>query len=483
MRYYRHASLIQLLAVLVLFFMRTECAHANKILVGAAEVDITPPVGFRCGGSYQEVISTGVHDPLFAKALVVRQNNMAAAIVISDLLSVPPDLSRMARDQASEKTGIPPENIVIAATHNHGSPEYWGSLRDIAHSAAMQRHGHDPHETVDYQARLVNAWVEAISKADRMSQPATIGMVVAQQTGLAFNRRFHMQHGSVRFNPGVGNPAIVRPAGPVDTDLPFILFRSVDNQRTTIASLTTFAMHTAVHGGTEFSGDFPAVMQTELCKALGNRFVSLFAEGTAGDINHINVNSPNQTKGRPEVERIGKTLSATILDSLDDMKAVAAPDLAVVSHTAYAPFKSVGKARYAEAIHQLREQKTLRLPFLTVVAAWRDCHRYRYSLLHDSNKPLEVQAIRLDANTAIVTLPHEVFVELGLAIKATSPFRNTIVISLANDIDYYIPTRRAFEEGSYEVTTCPLEPGCGEILLQTAQAALKELKHRPTNTR
>ncbi len=119
------------------------------------------------------------------------------------------------------------------------------------------------------------------------------------------------------------------------------------------------------------------------------------------------------------------------------------------------------------------------MPFLTLVAAWRDCHRYRYSQQYsDGKKPLEIQAIRLDADTAIVTLPHEVFVEIGLAIKARSPFRNTIVISLANDIDYYLPTERAFAEGSYEVTTCPLDPGCGEILLTTAQSALLAVKRK-----
>ncbi len=203
----------------------------------------------------------------------------------------------MARDQASAKTGIPPENIVIAATHNHGSPEYWGSLRDVAHNAAIQRHGHDPHETVDYQAQLISAWVEAITKAHRTSQRAAIAIVVTQQSGVAFNRRFHMKNGRVRFNPGVGNPDIVRPAGPVDTDLPFILFRSGDNEREAIASLTSFAMHTAVHGGTEFSGDFPAVMQTELRKRFGDEYISLFAEGAAGDINHVNVIAPIKLRG------------------------------------------------------------------------------------------------------------------------------------------------------------------------------------------
>jgi len=45
-----------------------------------------------------------------------------------------------------------------------------------------------------------------------------------------------------------------------------------------------------------------------------------------------------------------------------------------------------------------------------------------------------------------------------------------------HDLDFYIPTRRAFEEGHYEPTTCPLQPGCGELLVQTAVNLLNELK-------
>jgi len=82
----------------------------------------------------------------------------------------------------------------------------------------------------------------------------------------------------------------------------------------------------------------------------------------------------------------------------------------------------------------------------------------------------------VDRDTAIVTLPHEIFVELGMAIKSGSPFRTTMVISLANDLDFYIPTRRAFEEGHYEPTACPLEPGCGEDLVHAALGLLRELK-------
>ena len=72
------------------------------------------------------MISTGLHDPLKAKALVLVQGEVKAALVVCDLLSVPEPLSTQARKQAGERTGIPFTNIIIAATHNHGSPEYWG---------------------------------------------------------------------------------------------------------------------------------------------------------------------------------------------------------------------------------------------------------------------------------------------------------------------------------------------------------------------
>jgi hypothetical protein len=75
-----------------------------------------------------------------------------------------------------------------------------------------------------------------------------------------------------------------------------------------------------------------------------------------------------------------------------------------------------------------------------------------------------------------VFLPHEIFVELGMTIKASSPFRTTIVVSLANDLDFYVPVRRAFEEGHYEPTTCPLKPGCGERLVAAAIDLLNDLK-------
>ena len=89
--------------------------------------------------------------------------------------------------------------------------------------------------------------------------------------------------------------------------------------------------------------------------------------------------------------------------------------------------------------------------------------------------PVEVNVITLGHDVAIVTLPGEVFVELGLAIKQGSPFRTTLVIELSNCVEtVYIPNRAAYAGGSYEVTNSAVQPGSGEMLVEAALSLLRE---------
>jgi hypothetical protein len=90
--------------------------------------------------------------------------------------------------------------------------------------------------------------------------------------------------------------------------------------------------------------------------------------------------------------------------------------------------------------------------------------------------PLEVQVIRLSDDVALVALPGEVFVDLGLAIKKQSPFKTTMVIELANDVPSYIPTKKAFAEGSYETVNSRVAPGGGEMMVEAAVRLLGQLK-------
>jgi neutral ceramidase len=91
----------------------------------------------------------------------------------------------------------------------------------------------------------------------------------------------------------------------------------------------------------------------------------------------------------------------------------------------------------------------------------------------------EVQVIGLGDKIAWVSLPGEIFVELGVAIKKASPFPQTIVAGLSNGSISYVPTRKAFTEGAYEVISARCEPGCGEALAEAAIRMLAKL-HRET---
>jgi hypothetical protein len=94
----------------------------------------------------------------------------------------------------------------------------------------------------------------------------------------------------------------------------------------------------------------------------------------------------------------------------------------------------------------------------------------------------EVQVIALGDKIAWVGLPGEIFVELGVAIKKASPFRQTIVVGLANGTVSYVPTRKAFSEGGYEVISARCDAGGGEMLAEAAIGLLASL-HRSGSAR
>ncbi len=91
---------------------------------------------------------------------------------------------------------------------------------------------------------------------------------------------------------------------------------------------------------------------------------------------------------------------------------------------------------------------------------------------HALGAPEEIQALRV-GETAIVGLPGEIFVEIGLEIKQRSPFPRTLVGELANDNPGYIPTPKAFEEGSYEVYTTPASPETAPSMIESALQLLE----------
>lgn len=450
------------------FGLAVSAASAADLSVGAAAVDITPPVPYRMEGYFSERLSTGIHDPLWAKALVIRQGKEQLALVFCDLAMVSASVTTPARRMAEKQTGIPADHILIAATHSHTGPLFTCALRDYMHQQAVAKHGSDPYEKIDYPAELARKLAQAVADAQKALQPANLYAGLAQQQGLSFNRRFHMKNGSVQCNPGRLNPNIVRPAGPIDPDVGILLARRAADQQA-LAGLTVFALHLDTTGGTLYSADYPYYLEQSLRKSLGPGFVSMFGNGTCGDINHFDVKSRDTLK----TQHIGETLAATVKAKLPELKPLDRPRLGARCQTVSLPLRQYTAAEIAWAKETMHKLGTKQAPAMDQVRA--------YEIMNfvgggPGPLPALVQAFRLSDDVAVVGLPGEVFVDLGLAIKKASPFRVTMVVELSQDCPDYVPTRKAFTEGSYETLCSWIVPGGGEKLVDAAVGLLKELK-------
>ncbi len=441
-------------------------AQGAPFELGLAEIDITPPVGYRLDGNFSERLASGRRDPLKAKALVFRQGAVRAAMVVTDLLGMPRSMSDDVRQAAAERTGIPAANIAITATHTHTGPMFAGQRARVFSEQAAAKLGKDPLAEVRYPETLTARLVDVLVEAAAQVSPATMTFTQAREDRVSFNRRFHMKDGTVRFNPGVRNPDIVRAAGPIDPDLPFLLFSKQDKP---VGSLAVFALHLDTTGGTEYSADYPGHLADELRREFGADFLSVFGTGTCGDINHIDVTGER----RYAAPLIGRQLALTLL-STRSRQPLTAPSLNVLSTRLSLPLRRVTTEQAASARARLNDVGRTGVPFLTQVEIVTTLDLAERGPALDA----EVQVIRLHPEVAVVLLPGEVFVELGLAIKRASPFRHTLVVELSNDNPAYVPTEKAFREGSYEIVNSRIEPGGGEQLVEAAVDLLTRLAAR-----
>ena len=445
---------------------RRPVSRSAQLTAGLAVADITPPIGYRMSGYFSERLSTGTSNPLHAKAIVLRQGDATAAMVFCDIIGLSLEVSSRARSKASERTGIPAENILIAATHSHTGPLYFGALRKHFHDMAVAQHGNDPCEKINYAEELIEKLAGVIAQADAAAKPVRPAAGLAQQRGLSFNRRFHMKDGTVRFNPGVLNPDIVRAAGPIDPEIGMVFFQEADG--VPAAAIVNFALHLDTVGGTKYAADYPYYLEQSLREKYGDDFVMLFGTGTCGDINHIDVTK----KERLKTDYIGSKLAETVKEKKDSLKTVAEPMLAVRSGIVKVPLQRFGPEKLAWARENIKKVGTRELSFLEQVEAYKILAT---QMRPGQTIPLEVQVFRLSRDVAVVGLPGEVFVDLGLKIKKASPFATTLVIELCQDAPGYIPTKKAFAEGSYETVNSRIAPGGGEMMAEAAIRLLKEL--------
>jgi hypothetical protein len=432
---------------------------------GAARVVITPPRETPMAGYYSTRFATGVHDDLHSSALVFEREGAFAAIVCLDLIGTTRALVEEARAEVTRLTGIPGSGVMISATHSHTGP----MLADSG--SRYEIFGGEAPAAKAWRAALPGLIARSVAEATSKLKPARVFHAVGHCPGLAFNRRFHMTDGTVGWNPGKLNPKIIRPAGPVDEEVPVVLVESASGEP--IACHVSFAMHLDTVGGREISADYPYQLGRCLKAALGEQLVPLFAMGTSGDVNHINVSSAAPQQGHGEAARIGTLLAASALRALERRSAAAPGPLRASAESVTlepAPFDPEALRTAKGTAELLRGDSKSPPPFLEQVRALRVL-----DVADRAGKPFagEVQCVTLGPDVAFVALPGEIFVELGLAIRRGSAFRTTSLTTLANGSIGYVPTARAWPEGNYEVISARVARGSGEKLVESALAQLR----------
>jgi hypothetical protein len=436
---------------------------AGDVRAGAASVSITPPAAIPMAGYYSERRAQGVHDELQAKAIVVEQGGTRAGFVTLDLISAPEDLVQDARDAIEKATRLRGAAVMISATHSHTGPIF-EPRRPFGGSAELVK---------SYREGLPAKIAEAVRQAEHRLDAATIFAARGREDSIAFNRRYHMKDGTVGWNPGKRNSLILKPAGPIDPDVPFVFFEKADGKP--LAAYVNYAVHLDNIGEPLISADMPATLSRCLAEFKGSDMITLFSAGCCGDVNHIDVGWEEPQRGFGNAARMGTILAAEVLRSWPRLNPIRPGRIRIRTTTVSLPLAPLqeGDADRARAIvARIGREPPKRPQFLETVWAFKvldvEAHKGR-------PYDVEVQAITLGPDVAWVSLPGEIFTELGLAIKQDSPFPQTIVVELANGSIGYIPSARAYEQGNYEVVSARCARGSGERLVEAAVRSLKAL--------
>jgi hypothetical protein len=460
------------------------------LLAGTARLEITPSPGVELMGyGARKGVATGVHDPLYARALALqapdRGESGALILVVGDLCLMAPDQARAIREGIAQRVEIPSESVLVSCTHTHSGP-------DTGLMARMMRREEPP-----YVAELLGTLIEAGCQAWAQAAPSRLRWV-RTEAHIGRNRR--------------------RADGPVDPEV--LVLHVQDPDGGTRAVLYHYACHGTVlgHDNLEISADWAGVASAGIERATGG--TALFLLGAHADIDprtrglmDLAIDGQSLGLGFDAIDVLGAEVAEAVLEALEGGETgredvpirASARSVELLIHLGDRSEEDAGKeldARKAELAGWLGvpiedfprlleidgrvREKALQLPLSEArewIARARLYVRDRtapYWVEGERRVPVEAQVIRI-GETAILALPLEPTTAVGLDWKRRTRESMTFggVAGIGNGWLRYLPHPDDLADPQahhrYEILSSVFVPEACDRLLALGEELLREV--------
>jgi hypothetical protein len=388
---------------------------------GTATRAITPeePITMAGYGDRLEP-STGVAADLHARALALSDDSGGRVVVVGlDLLGVSHELRAAVADRCEAEFDLPPDALVLNASHTHHGPEYRADEWDVL--GVDDDHDRRARE---YRERLEAEIVDAVGEALADREPVELRFSRGR-CGVGMNRR-RPDHEGFTLN--------AHPDGPVDTDVPVLYATRDDEVR---AVMFAYACHpTSRPKRTTFHPDWPGVAAARLEDRYPGA-TAVFLQGCGADQN------PYPKRTEEDTEKHGETVALAVEAAVEARgKRINGP-LRTCTETVPLTFADQpgrdelqrrlddadGTDRYARRfLAELDREGEIRTEF-----------------------PYQITAVGFGTDLTLVTLGGEV--PVGYAHRLKSALAGDVAVAGCSNLGYvYVPTARILREGGYEAT-------------------------------
>ena len=400
-------------------------AWAGQLRAGAGKVSITPADDVFPYVAQGERDFVGVHDEVFARALVLDDGRRRAVIVMLEVTAVP-DAQRM-MESVAEAAGVPVANVVVAATHTHEVPlfSYHGGVPNPSQAREIDR--------------LRRGALEACRAAVAHLEPAR----VSSARGEAF----------VNINNGeqAGLKTAFDPKGPSDKTLDVMRVESPSGDP--IAILVNYASHAEVmfrsvtkNNGYEVSGDIPGAVSRLLEGKSYGAPVVLYSSGAEGD--QLPLFKSLQPAGQLPQNDEGSAGWA-LLDAQARRLASAVAQLVAAMPSGVSDVEI--HANSASVTCPGQRHKV-------------DRNTGDVTVEDSPTVSIPISTVRIN-DVAIAGIGGDIASDIGTAVRKASPVTHTMVVTMLAGSVGYILTDASYAHPGHGLAGSPLKSGCAEQAL------------------